>query len=120
MLQLHARRNPEFAKRFYALEERLTTFYADIITERFARAGRRAPLDPRSLSLVFRTLACGLNLKIPRSVPGRPNEAGRIIRELIDLMLEPDSVTSDPASRKAKGKASISPRNKETSGFRSR
>lgn len=119
-LQLHARRNPEFAKRFYALEERLTSFYADIIAERFARAGRTPPLDPRSLSLVFRTLACGLNLKIPRSVPGRPNEAGRITHELIDLMLEPDSVTADPASRKAKGKAPISLQNKGTSGFRSR
>ena len=119
-LQLHARRNPEFAKRFYALEERLTSFYADIIAERFARVGRTPPLDPRSLSLVFRTLACGLNLKIPRSVPGRPNEAGRITHELLDLMLEPDSVTADPASRKAKGKAPISLQNKGTSGFRSR
>jgi AcrR family transcriptional regulator len=104
-LQLHARRNLEFAERFYALEERLTSFYADIIAERFARAGRRPTLDPRSLSLVFRTLACGLNLKIPRSTPGRPNTAGRIIHELIDLMLEPDSVTSDSARRKAKRKA---------------
>jgi AcrR family transcriptional regulator len=103
-LQLHARRNPEFAERFYALEERLTSFYADIIAELFARAGRKPPLDPRSLSLAFRTLACGLNLKIPRSMPGRANEAGRIIHELIDLMLEPDSVTSDSALRKTKGK----------------
>jgi AcrR family transcriptional regulator len=104
-LQLHARRNPEFAERFYALEERLTSFYADIIAERFARAGRKPPLDTRSLSLAFRTLACGLNLKIPRSMPGRANEAGRIIHELLDLMLEPDGVMSDSAPMKAKGKA---------------
>ena len=89
----------------HALEERLTSFYADIIAERFARTGRKPPLDPRSLSLAFRTLACGLNLKIPRSTPGRANEAGRIIHELIDLMLEPDRVTSDSAPRKTKGKA---------------
>jgi AcrR family transcriptional regulator len=104
-LQLHARRNPEFAERFYALEERLTSFYADIIAELFARAGRKPPLDPRSLSLAFRTLACGLNLKIPRSIPSRANEAGRIIHELIDLMLEPDSVTSNSASSKTNAKA---------------
>ncbi len=84
-LQLHARRNPEFAERFYALEERLTNFYADIIAELFARA-------------------CALNLKIPRPMPGRTNEAGRITHELIDLMLEPDSVRSDSAPRKTKGK----------------
>src|SRR3981189_546931 len=40
-LQLHARRNPEFAKRFYALEERLPNFYADVIAGRFAGAGAR-------------------------------------------------------------------------------
>jgi AcrR family transcriptional regulator len=87
-LQLHARRNPEFAERFYALEERLTNFYAEVIAELFARAGREPPIDTRSLSLTFRTLACSLNLKIPRPIPGRANEAGRIIRELTDVMLE--------------------------------
>ncbi len=112
-LQLHARRNPEFAERFYALEERLTNFYADIIAELFARAGRKPPLDARSLSLAFRTLACALNLKIPRPMPGRTNEAGRITHELIDLMLEPESVRSDSATRKTKGKArSASPTKK--------
>jgi len=119
-LQLHARRNPEFAERFYALEERLTNFYADIIAERFVRAGRKPPLDPRSLSLAFRTLAGSLNLKVPRPMPGRPNEAGRIIHELIDLLLEPDSASSDPAPRKAKAKAPRSPRNQGRSSFRSR
>jgi AcrR family transcriptional regulator len=104
-LQLHARRNPEFAERFYALEERLTSFYAGFIAERFARAGRKPPLDARSLSLALRTLACGLNLKIPRPPSGRANEAGRIIHQLIDLMLEPDQVTSDSAPGKTKGKA---------------
>jgi len=112
-LQLHARRNPEFAERFYALEERLTNFYADIIAELFARAGRKPPLDTRSLSLAFRTLACALNLKIPRPMPGRVNEAGRIIHELIDPMLGPDIATSDPVPRKTKGKArSASPTRK--------
>jgi AcrR family transcriptional regulator len=106
-LQLHARRNPEFAERFYALEERLTKFYADILAERFAKAGRKPPLDPRSLSLAFRTLACGLNLKIRRSIPSRANEAGRIIHELLDLMLEPHRVSSDSARNKMKSKARI-------------
>ena len=106
-LQLHARRNPEFAERFYALEERLTKFYAEILAERFARVGRKPPLDPRSLSLAFRTLACGLSLKIPRSMPGRANEAGRIIHELLDLMLEPRRLTSESARKKTKGKARV-------------
>jgi hypothetical protein len=102
-LQLHARRNPEFAERFYALEERLTKFYA----ERFAREGRKPPHDPRSLSLAFRTLACGLNLKIRRSMPSRANEAGRIIHELLDLMLDPHGVTSESAPKNMHGKARI-------------
>src|SRR5258708_28142867 len=73
-------------------------FYAEILAERFARAGRKPPLDPRSLSLAFRTLACGLNLKIPRSIPSRANGAGRIIHEMLHLMLVPPRVSSDSAS----------------------
>lgn len=100
-LQLHARRNPAFAARFYELEERLTDFHADIVAKRFAQAGRKPPLDPRSLSLVFRTLACGLNLKIRPSTTRRKNDAGRIIQELIDVMLDPVSTTLSAGTAKA-------------------
>jgi hypothetical protein len=89
------------------LSLRSAKFYAEILAERFARTGRKPPLDPRSLSLAFRTLACGLNLKIPRSMPDRANEAGRIIQELLDLMLEPHRLTSASARKKTKGKARI-------------
>jgi len=49
-LQLHARRNPEFAERFYALEERLTKFYADILAD--GSLGRDASL--RLIRVPFR------------------------------------------------------------------
>jgi AcrR family transcriptional regulator len=90
-LALHARRNPDFAERFYAIEEQLTNFHAGVIATRFAQQERGAPIDPRDLSLAFRTLACGMNLKLPPREPRAVNEAGRIIHELFDLLAGLDS-----------------------------
>ena len=87
-LQLHARRNPAFAEQFFAHETRLTEFHAGIIAERFARENKAPPIDTLTMSLVFRTLACGLNLKVPPHPPGRGNAAGSIVNRLLDLMLE--------------------------------
>jgi hypothetical protein len=61
----------------------------------------------RLIRVPFRDLACGLNLKIPRSIPDRVNEVGRIIHELLDLMLRPHRVSSDSARKKTKDKARI-------------
>ena len=88
-LALHARRNPDFAKQFYTIEKRLTDFHAGVIAERFAQQGKIPPISAVDLSLTFRTLACGLNLKLPLSERSRgPNDAGRIIHELFDALIE--------------------------------
>ncbi|WP_353464897.1 TetR/AcrR family transcriptional regulator [Sphingomonas faeni] len=86
-LQLHARRNPAFAERFFAHEARLTEFHAGILAERFAREKKTPPIDPLTMSLALRTIACSLNLKVP---PAQRvgNEAGRIVHQLLDLMIE--------------------------------
>jgi len=93
-LQLYARRNPDFARRFYSLEERLTDFHAEIIAERFQAAGRVPPVDPKTLSIAFRTLACGLSLKAPQNARGPDREPGRIIRQIFDVMLDPAAEAS--------------------------
>ena len=87
-LALHARRYPAFAKPFYAIEQKLTDFHAGLISELFARRERKPPMDPVALSLIFRTLACGMNLKLAPSRPRAPNEAGRIIHELLNLLTD--------------------------------
>jgi AcrR family transcriptional regulator len=88
-LALHARRNPDFAKQFYEIEKKLTDFHAEIITERFAQEGKVPPIDAVDLSLAFRTLACGLNLKLPSSDGSTgSNDTGRIIQKLLDALIE--------------------------------
>jgi hypothetical protein len=87
-LHLHARRNPVFAERFYEIEDRLNKFHAERIAERFGQTGRQTPLDPLVMSLVFRTLACGLGLKIQTRGEAGQNEAARILCDVIDVMLE--------------------------------
>jgi AcrR family transcriptional regulator len=89
-LALHARRNPDFADQFYAIEQRLTDFHAGVIAERFAQSGKVPPIDPVDLSLAFRTLACGLNLKLPSDPSKGSNDAGRIIHELLDALIVVD------------------------------
>lgn len=87
-LQLHARRNPVFAERFFAHESRLTEFHAGIIAERFDREKKTPPIDTLTMSLIFRTLACGLNLKVRPDRPEGDNPAGSIVNRLLDLMLD--------------------------------
>ena len=86
-LQLHARRNPAFAERFFAHETRLTEFHAGILAERFAREKKTPPIDPLTMSLALRTVACSLNLKVPPDLRVG-NEAGKIVHQLLDLMLD--------------------------------
>lgn len=102
-LALHARRNPEFAKRFYAIEKRLTDFHAGFITELFASHGREPPLDPAMLSLAIRTISAGANLKIPATGARTPNAAGQMIKDLIDYLL--DNMAPDTPPKAASGKA---------------
>lgn len=93
-LQLHARRNPAFAQRFFAHEARLTEFHAGILAERFAQDGKVPPIDPLTMSLALRTLACSLNLKLPPGQTRATNEAGKIVHQFLNLMLDRASLTA--------------------------
>jgi len=90
-LALHARRNPEFAKRFYAIEQRLTEFHAQWIEDLFAQRGRKPPIDPVDLSLALRTLSCGVYLKLPPTPPHTRNAASKIIQTLLDVLAPIDA-----------------------------
>jgi AcrR family transcriptional regulator len=97
-LALHARRNPQFADRFYAYEQRLTNFHATFFTNLFAQQGRRPPLDPVALALALRTLASAINLALPPTKPGDRNKAGEIIQDLLDFMIDPRSLPAAAAA----------------------
>jgi len=102
-LQLHARRNRVLRSAF----TRWKNGSPNSVPKSSPNGSLRRDANLRSIRAPFRTLACGLNLKIPRSMPGRANEAGRIIHELLDLMLEPHRVSSDSSRKKIKSKARI-------------
>lgn len=101
-LQLHARRSPEFAKDFYALQEQKFKTIAHILTKYFAARSARMPTDPMDLAYVIDALSHGLSLQRPLHEPGTINEAGRIIADLLETLV-------------ASGKSQSTEENKDTS-----
>ena len=85
-LQLHARRSPAFAKRYYALQEQQTRILAGILERYFKAASIPLPMDPLDLAGSMTALAHGLSLQRPPSRPGVPSRAGRVIDSMLKLL----------------------------------
>ena len=85
-LQLHARRSPAFAKRYYALQEQQTRILAGILERYFKAASIPLPMDPLDLAGSMTALAHGLSLQRPPSRPGVPSTAGRVIDSMLKLL----------------------------------
>ena len=85
-LQLQARRSPAFAKRYYALQEQQTRTLAGILERYFKAASTPLPMDPLDLAGSMTALAHGLSLQRPRSRPGAPSAAGRVINRMLKLL----------------------------------
>jgi AcrR family transcriptional regulator len=87
-LQLHARRSPAFAKRYYALQEQQTRTLAGILERYFKAASVPLPMDALELAASMTALANGLSLQRPRSKPGAPSATGRIIGGMLKLLTQ--------------------------------
>jgi AcrR family transcriptional regulator len=87
-LQLHARRSPAFAKRYYALQERQTHTLARILARYFKAASVPLPMDALELASCMTALANGLSLQRPRRKPGAPSPTGRIISSMLKLLTQ--------------------------------
>jgi AcrR family transcriptional regulator len=87
-LQLHARRSPAFAKRYYALQEQQTRTLARILERYFKAASKPVPMDPLDLAGSLTALAHGLTLQHPPRKPGAPSAAGRVIDGLLKLLTQ--------------------------------
>ncbi|KUR75308.1 TetR/AcrR family transcriptional regulator [Novosphingobium sp. Fuku2-ISO-50] len=85
-LQLHARRNPEFARAFYPLQARKMEGVAAIISKYFAASGQTLPMDELELAQIVEALVHGLSLQRPRRDAGATNEAGAIIDRLMKVL----------------------------------
>jgi AcrR family transcriptional regulator len=87
-LQLHARRNPAFAERYYALQEQQTRALARILERFFEAQSVPLPIDPRDLAGCMTALAHGLSLQHPQAEPGAPSVAGRVIGAMLKLLTQ--------------------------------
>jgi AcrR family transcriptional regulator len=87
-LQLHARRNPAFAERYYALQDQQTRALARILERFFEAQSVPLPMDPRDLAGCMTALAHGLSLQHPQAEPGAPSVAGRVIGALLKLLTQ--------------------------------
>ena len=85
-LQLHARRSPEFAKAYYALQDQQTRSLARILKVYFKALGTKSPIAPLDLASALTAMAHGLSLQHPAGKPGTPSEAGRIINDLLNRL----------------------------------
>jgi AcrR family transcriptional regulator len=87
-LQLHARRNPAFAERYYALQDQQTRALARILERFFEAQSVPLPMDPRDLAGCMTALAHGLSLQHPQAEPAAPSVAGRVIGALLKLLTQ--------------------------------
>ncbi len=78
-LQLHARRNPEFADRYYDLQRASSRTMADLLERYFAGQGIELPMDSLDLADTVTAIAHGLTLQRPAPNAGEPGEAGKVI-----------------------------------------
>jgi AcrR family transcriptional regulator len=87
-LQLHARRNPAFAGRYYALQDQQTRALAQILERFFEAQSVPLPMDPRDLAGCMTALAHGLSLQHPQAELGAPSVAGRVIDAMLKLLTQ--------------------------------
>jgi AcrR family transcriptional regulator len=87
-LQLHARRNPAFAKRYYALQDQQTGALARILERFFKAQSVPLPMDPLDLAGSMTALAHGLSLQHPQAKPGAPSVAGRVFGAMLKLLTQ--------------------------------
>lgn|GEM_PF-2433015 len=86
-LQLHARRSPEFATHYYELQNQQTRTIARILRAYFSASSVGLPIDAIDLASCMSALAHGLSLQRPLPKSKTKNQAGRIIDELLNVLI---------------------------------
>lgn len=82
-LQLHARRSPAFAERYYALQKTQTRAVAAVLERLFKSLGAPMPMDPIDLADAMIALAHGITLQRPQPKSGMAGGAGPVIDKLM-------------------------------------
>ncbi len=83
-LQLHARRSPEFGKKFYELQAKNTETLGRILTSYFEANSTPLPMDPVDLARMITALAHGLTLQ--QCARDLPSDPGILIDSVLRLL----------------------------------
>jgi AcrR family transcriptional regulator len=87
-LQLQARRSPEFAIQYYALQAQQTRAMAAVLERSFNAAKVPMPMDARDLASAVIAIAHGVSLQRRSAAAGAPDAGGRIIHTLLKTLIK--------------------------------
>jgi AcrR family transcriptional regulator len=87
-LQLQARRSPAFAEHYYALQDQQIRTLAQVLERYFKASSVPLPMDPLDLAGALTALAHGVTLQRPRSAPGAPSDAARVIAGMLKILTQ--------------------------------
>jgi AcrR family transcriptional regulator len=93
-LQLHARRSPDFANEYYALQRKQIDALAQILRDYFEKLSVALPIDARDLAASMMALANGIRLQQPTDQSSEPSSAGQVVDAILGIL------TSSPRVRK--------------------
>jgi AcrR family transcriptional regulator len=85
-LQLHARRSPEFAEQYYALQRKQIDALAQILRGYFGKLSVALPIDARDLAASMMALANGIRLQRPADQPDEPSSAGQVVDAILGIL----------------------------------
>ncbi len=85
-LQLHARRSPAFAQRYYALQQQQIEALAQILHNYFVKLSVALPMDARELAAATMALANGIRLQQPADHPDAPSGAGHVVGAILAIL----------------------------------
>ena len=86
-LQLQARRNPAFAEKYYALQQKQTRAMATALERLFKGLSSPLPMDAMDLADSMIALTHGITLQRPEPKSGAASDAGRVIDKLLKSLM---------------------------------
>jgi hypothetical protein len=85
-LQLHARRSPDFATEYYALQRQQIDALAKILRDYFDKLSVALPIDARDLAASMMALANGIRVQQPTDQSAGPNTAGQVVDAILGIL----------------------------------
>jgi AcrR family transcriptional regulator len=85
-LQLHARRSPDFATEYYALQRKQIDALAQILRNYFDKLSVPLPIDAHDLAASMMALSNGIRLQQPTDQSAVPSTAGQVVDTILGIL----------------------------------